>query len=138
MLLSETGILAAVAMSATTAAAQDASYSQACKFTVECFEQDACAETDYDVALEYSFAQMEGDKGAGNGKAVDVAATRRAVVVHNEGAFVANAVDFESDRFFAAELFTLVSTAAGQARLITTFTDEPMVITYHGTCQGAA
>jgi len=127
-----------VALGASMAAADEASYAQTCTFTSECMETEACADTNYQVQLTYDFTILDGttDDGAGTGKASDDAADRRMIVTHSNGAFVANAVDFTSDRTIAAELFTIISSAEGDARLITAFPDVPMVITYHGTCQG--
>ena len=127
-----------VGFGSTAAIADDASYTQACTFAVECVEQDACAPSAYSVELTYSFTVLEGttDDGAGTGSARDDAQDRRVIVTHSNGAFVANAVDFTSQSTIAPEIYTVISSAEGDARLITAFPDVPMIITYHGTCQG--
>ncbi len=128
----------ALVISTSMAAADEASYAHSCTFTSECLETEACAETNYQVDLTYDFTILDGttDDGAGTGKASDETADRRMIVTHSEGAFVAHAVDFSSDRLIAEELFIITSNASGDARLMTAFPDVPMVITYHGKCQG--
>lgn len=122
----------------TSVLADDVAYTQACVFTVECMEQEACAQSAYEVRLEYSFTVLDGttDDGAGSGTAQDDSQDRRLVVTHSNGAFVANAIDFTSNSTITPEIYTVISSAEGDARLITAFPDAPMVITYHGTCQG--
>ena len=122
----------------TAAQADDATYRQDCVFTAECIEQEACSESTYRVTLDYSFSVLEGtsDDGAGTGTARDDAQDRRLIVTHSNGAFVANAIDFTTDSTIPPEIYTVISSADGDARLITAFPEVPMVISYHGTCQG--
>ena len=130
---------AAIALSsAQSIAAEDKTYTQICTFNVECFEQEACTASNYEVSVKYSFTPLEGkpDEGAGTGSISDEVKDRKAIVTHSNGAFVANMVDWTSNRTISEEIYTIASTADGQARLVTLLTDAPIMITYHGTCEG--
>ena len=108
-----------------------------CHFTTECFEQEACNETDYDVEVSYDIDETAGKPGhgAGSGKMTDVVATRRAVILHDNGAFFANAIDTTSDATIPPSLFQIFAAASGDARLISATPADPLLITYYGSCK---
>jgi len=107
-----------------------------CSFTTECVETEACADTSYDLEVSYDISQLK-DKpgeGAGSGQIIDQTATRKAVILHDNGAFFATAFDFEQEATITSERFELFATKEGEARLISALTEVPMLITYHGHC----
>lgn len=137
----KTATIGTAALLITGAAqADDISASWLCTFTTECFEQEACAESAYEVSLTYDISQIDGKPGEGAGSAeiVDVSATRRAIVMHDNGAFLATAVNFEAETTVAEELFQLFASENGEARLISALPTSPLLITYYGMCKAEA
>lgn len=86
-----------------------------CTFTMECFETEACAETQFSVTLSEDQTTMVTDFG-------DLA------VVYAEGP-VLLAQD--------ANASYLLTTLPDGARLSTQMADAPMVVTYLGQCEAA-
>lgn len=107
-----------------------------CSFTTECVETEACADTAYDLEVSYEISQIK-DKpgeGGGSGQIIDQTATRKALILHDNGAFFATAFDFEQEETITQQRFELFATKDGEARLISALTEVPMLITYHGQC----
>lgn len=107
-----------------------------CSFTKECFEQESCADTDYEVSVTYEIDGLK-DKpgeGAGTGSISDVTGDKKAVIAHDKGTFVATALDMTSDKTINST-FKLFSSSSGEARLVSVDPSAPMLITYHGQCE---
>lgn len=92
-----------------------------CKFTTECFEAEACQETDYDVAIagELSDARFE-----------SASASMIAFVEKSEAATTITARDDTG-------MHLLITTPDGSARYTNLMPDVPMVISYLGSCKMA-
>lgn len=109
-----------------------------CSFSAECFEQEACSETNYSFDMPYYWTKRKtGDLGGtGWGTVTDDAGDRKMVILFDAGQLTAAKIDMTSETLIPSERFDLVMAADGAARLIVVQTAEPMMITYHGTCEG--
>ena len=128
--------LGALALALPAAAEEYITADWLCSFSTECLETEACVDTAYDVEISYEISQLK-DKpgeGAGSGEITDVTATKRAVVVHDNGAFTATALDMMSEETILPQSFQVFATADGSARLVSVVTAVPLVTTYHGRC----
>lgn len=98
---------------------------RACDFTFECFEAEACTETEYTPSLT-------GEIGT-DGMLVEAEFESPSETVALLGVASDGALSLVGGSFSARHLLTI--TADGAARYTVHYADGPMVISYLGTCR---
>ena len=90
--------------------------SETCTFTTECYEGEACSETDYDVEIDFANAQL-----------ITPAET---ISVNIGGSPTLNVFA----GFTQSAFHTLTRARAGDARYAVHLFDGPQMVNYMGTC----
>ncbi|SIT14979.1 hypothetical protein SAMN05421759_12140 [Roseivivax lentus] len=100
-----------------------AAMSGTCRFTTECFEAEACAETEFTLDIEMAEAATQivqlvtdAETMTGEGQMLD------------QGGFL-----FQGGNANGAHLLT--AAPDGAARYSVHYFEGPMIVTYHGTCE---
>ncbi len=116
--------LGVIALCTTTATADQLS----CSFDTECLDTDGCSETTYEATITYS-----GDEGMAHpASKSDISGDTEGQIEIRDGIS-----HYTSGAFHTGMSEALTVTESGDARMVVTLGDVPMVITYAGTCEVA-
>ncbi len=96
-----------------------------CTFTTECFETEACTETEFTLNIESASEDTDNARITSDAETISGTIAMPA----------ADGILFQGSNAAGAHLLT--AAPDGAARYSVQYFEGPMVITYHGTCEEA-